>query len=332
MINLNIYEYFNSRDVAEYCQKLGHSFTGREMAYLIWQSNHHTLHHKIAAWEELILTMPDEEHKEFEYADCQGLHDFLRMYIDRLLQFLADFQKNTGEFAYSYERLYADSSCRFNDESPLFTSYDLCIATAAAEAAEKNEITAFRVKKRKICDKSATREECPMLCLTPYAEPMDVHVAPYRGEEDLLVSPFGFYGMFVDIPTPFKRGDIVTGIRPWGTRTDPMVVNRLPEHHGEDFIDMCANLWDLDYHRRLVCCEDSSSLSLEYYHGDLKEYRRFLFALRNYIQGSLPLEELLRSYSIILLESFKANRIGCFGWEDRMEVLAGLDKETNIIP
>lgn len=329
---MDIYEYFNSRDVAEHCKKLGRSFTGREVAYLIWQSNHHTLHQKIAAWMELIQTMPDEEHKDFEEAGCCGLHDFLQKYKDRLLQFLADFEKNTGEFAYSYERLYTDSTYRFNDESPLFATYDLCIATAAAEAAEKNEITALRVKKRKIRGQSATREDCPMLWLTPCAEPMDVYVAPYRGEEDLLVSPFGFYGMFVDIPTPFKRGDIVTGISPWGTRSDPMVVNKLPDDHGEDFIDMCANLWDLDYHRRLVCCEDSSVLSLEYYHGELKKHRRFLIALHNYVQGSLSLEELLRSYSIMLLESFKENRVGYFGWEDGMEALAGLDKETILIP
>lgn len=46
---MNIYEYFNSQDMAEHCKKLGRSFTGREVAYLIWQSNHHMLHQKIAA-------------------------------------------------------------------------------------------------------------------------------------------------------------------------------------------------------------------------------------------------------------------------------------------
>lgn len=315
---MDIYEYFNSQDVAEHCKKLDRRFTGREMAYLIWQSNHHTLYQKIAAWTGLVQTMPDEMHKDFEEAGCCGLHDFLRKYIDRLKQFLADFEKNTGGFAYSYERLYADSDCRFNDESPLFTSYGLCVATAVAETAGKDEVTALRVKKRKICDQSATHDESPMLFLTRDAEPMDVHIAPYRGEEDLLVTPFGFYGMFVDIPTPFKPGDIVAAASPWGTKSEPMVVNKLPEEGGKDIVDMCANLWDLDSHRRLICDEFSSVLSLEYYHGELKKHRRFLVALRNHVQGSLPLEELLRSYAIILLEFFKENRIGYFGWEEGM--------------
>ena len=327
---MNIYEYFNSRDVAEHCRQLGRRFTGREKAWLIWQSNHHTLRHKIAAWKEMIRTTPDEEHKDFEEAGCSGLHGFLQAYIDRLCHFLEDFEQNNGGFAYSYERLYAASSCRPQDESPLFASYDQCIA--AAEAEEKKEIEAFRVRKRRICAKSAPREECPMLFLTRNAEPMDVYVANYRGEEDLLVPPFGFYSMFVDIPAPFKRGDIVTGITPWGTRSGPMVVNKLPEGGGEDFVDMCADLWDLDYHRRLVCREDSCVLSLEYYHGDLKKDRRFLFALHNHIRGGLALEELLRSYAVVLLEWVKENRADQFGWEEGTKELAGLDKDAVLIP
>lgn len=329
---MDIYEYFNSRDVAEHCKKLGHSFTGREMAYLIWQSNHHTLHHKIAAWEELILTMPDEEHKDFEYAGGHGLHHFLRIYIDRLLKFLADFQHNSGDYLYSYEKLYPDSPYRCQDGDSLFTSYDRCIATAVTDIADSNESVSFRVRKRRLDDPASKIEDDPFLYLTAHAEPMDLIVAPYRGEEDLLVTPFGFYGMFIDIPTPFKSGDIVTSINLWGARTEPMVVDNLPDRQGEDYIDMCAKLWDLDYYKRLVCNDDCCYLSLEYYHGELKKHNRFLFALRNYNQRALPLEELLRSYAIVLLEYFRENRVGLFGWEEGMQELAGLDKETILTP
>ena len=84
---MDIYEYFNSRDVAEHCKKLGHSFTGRELAYMIWQSNHHNLAQKIAAWEELICKLPDEK-----LEDGDSLHNFLDRYITRLQQFISEFQ------------------------------------------------------------------------------------------------------------------------------------------------------------------------------------------------------------------------------------------------
>ena len=74
---MNIYKYFNSRDIAEHCKKLGHSFSGWDMALLISQSNHHTLQEKAQAWQEIIDTMPDE------YDNGDSLHQFLRDYIDR---------------------------------------------------------------------------------------------------------------------------------------------------------------------------------------------------------------------------------------------------------
>lgn len=301
---MNIYEYFNSWDIAEHCKKLGHSFTGREMAYLIWQSNHHTLYQKIQAWEELINTMPDEKHVDFEYADGSGLHYFLRKYITRLRKFIEEFQINTDNCVYSYEKLYAEAPDRYLDESPLFASYDLCVATAVAEAADTGMILSFRVKKRQVCSNSAKEDNIPILYLTTKAEPVDIIVAPYRGEEDLLVSPFGFYGMFVELPTPFKRGDVVTGIDLWGQRTDPMVLDRLPDPEGDDFLDMCANMWDVNHRGQLRKNEDCNYLSLEYYSDTLTGSRCLLDALHRYLQGTFTLEELLRIYGVMMLEEF----------------------------
>lgn len=307
---MNIYEYFNSRDVAEHCKKLCHSFTGREMAYMIWQSNRHTLPQKIQAWEELINTMPDEEHVDFEYADGRGLHHFLRKYIARLRQFIEKFQINTDNCVYSYEKLYAEATDKYLDESPLFASYDLCVATAVTEAADTGKILSVRVKKRKVCSNSSKEDNLPMLYLTTKAEPMDVIVAPYRGEEDMLVPPFGFYGMFVELPVPFKRGDVVTGIDLWGQRTDPMVLDHLPDPKGDDFLDMCANMWDINHRGQLQKKEDCSYLSLEYNSDTLTGNKCLLDALHRYLQGALTLDELLRIYGVMILEEL-SHQIWC---------------------
>ena len=61
---MNIYDFFNSRDIAAHCQKIGHKFTATEMAYIVWHSNHHTLADKHTAWQEIIDTMPDEPRKQ----------------------------------------------------------------------------------------------------------------------------------------------------------------------------------------------------------------------------------------------------------------------------
>lgn len=322
---MDIYEYFNSRDVAEHCKKLSRRFTGRELAYMIWQSNHHTLAQKIAAWEELIRTMPDET-----LEDDVGLHHFLRQYITRLQQFISEFQADAEDCVYSYEKLYKHAPERYLDESVLYTSYEDCVAAAGAE----NEwgTLSLRTRKKVIHKQATSQMGDAMLDLTPDGEPTAVFVAPYFGAIDLLVEPFGFHGWYVDIPTPFEKGDIVTGVDLWGRRSEPMVVDKLPGEHGEDYLDMCAHLWELDPQGRLCHNEDICYLSLEYYHGDLEKQKRFLYALHNYCQDALPLTELMRSYSVTLLEFFAEKRKDFYGWAEGSHRLSGLAEEKIYIP
>ena len=73
---MNIYDFFNSRDVAEHCKNIGHKFTAMEIAFLVWQSNEHTLAEKHTAWQKIIDTMPDEPLPEYYWIN-NSLHDFL---------------------------------------------------------------------------------------------------------------------------------------------------------------------------------------------------------------------------------------------------------------
>lgn len=318
---MNIYEYFNSQDIAEYCQKLGYSFTSRELAYMIWQSNHHTLAQKVAAWEELIRTVPDEA-----LEDGDSLHHFLQRYITRLQQFVSEFQADTKNCVYSYEQRCTHMPDSYMNESVLYDHYDTCLAAAMTEIDE--DVISFRIRKKQIHNQAADQMGDAMMYLTINSEPIDVVVAPYYGDVDLLVEPFGFYGWYVNIPAPFKRGDIVTGIDLCWRRSEPMVVDKLPSEHGDDYLDMCAHLWELDRQRQLDHNKYVCYLSLEYYRGDLVEQKRFLYALHNYIQNGLPLSDLLRSYTVILLDFLAAKQANFFGWAEDVQHLTGLNKDV----
>lgn len=321
---LNIYDFFNSRDIADHCLKLEHSFSAKEMAYLIWQSNHHTLRQKEQAWETLMATTTDED---LVYDGGRGLHNFLREYIARQKQFILDFQ--TGEdCVYSYDKLYADVPDRYLNESVLFTSYEACVAAAAAEAARDKRILSLCIRKRALHTAPVDWEENPSLFLTPAAEPKAIGIVPHRGERNLLVAPFGFYGMWVQIPTPFQQGDLVSAVNSCELRGGPGLICALPGESGEDIIDMSAKVWELDHQGRLTVCEDYGCLDLEYYRGELTKQNRFLYALCNHLRGELPMEELLRSYGITMLERFAETRVGTFGWGEGMLEPAGLAAEV----
>lgn len=56
---MDIYSFFNSRDVADYLRGEKHEFTAAEAAYIVYLSDTATLDEKLVAWQEIVDTMPD---------------------------------------------------------------------------------------------------------------------------------------------------------------------------------------------------------------------------------------------------------------------------------
>ena len=48
---IDVYEFINSKDVADICRKTEHKFSAMECAYFVWRSNHHI------PWQHLALIM-----------------------------------------------------------------------------------------------------------------------------------------------------------------------------------------------------------------------------------------------------------------------------------
>ena len=80
---MNIYEFFNSQDIANHLNEINYQFTPLEMAFVIYHSSYKTFAEKEQAWNELIETAPDCKmmhmsvgYKEL-YIDYPSLHEFL---------------------------------------------------------------------------------------------------------------------------------------------------------------------------------------------------------------------------------------------------------------
>ena len=58
---MNIYELVNSRDIREHLQNIGFAPNAPESAWLVYQSNNHTIEEKHDAWRWIIANMPDCE-------------------------------------------------------------------------------------------------------------------------------------------------------------------------------------------------------------------------------------------------------------------------------
>jgi hypothetical protein len=62
---MNIYDFFNSPDVAEHCQSIGHKFNAVESAVMVFKSKSRTLAEKHVAYRAIIAEFPDMESLKF---------------------------------------------------------------------------------------------------------------------------------------------------------------------------------------------------------------------------------------------------------------------------
>ena len=75
---MNIYDFINSPDVAEYCQSIEHVFNSLEMAVIVALSRK-TMKEKHAAWREIFTQYPDMPISERPWFSAQeSLHGYLR--------------------------------------------------------------------------------------------------------------------------------------------------------------------------------------------------------------------------------------------------------------
>ena len=80
---MDIYRFIDSRDMREHLQKLNYSFTTPEAAFLVYWCKAATLEERIAAWREIIDTMPNCAMAErLNLEAIPDFHQFLRDYID----------------------------------------------------------------------------------------------------------------------------------------------------------------------------------------------------------------------------------------------------------
>lgn len=343
---MNIYEFFDSADIAEYCRKINHKFTAIETAYIIWSSHAKTIAQKHIAWQEIINTTPDEQLPVNYYLPDHSLHNILREYIRLQNELIADFCISKADCFYTYEVLNKNLEEWVKSER-FYCDYNACIAALQTEIDDDsyNEILKVMVRRQAVLHKPDEESVKAEIYFTKALEPYDIDFDCLDDDErKILNCPYGFYDMWVKIPTPFKQGDIVTDVT--DIRKKPVVLRSIPYWtecergadytnlvnklvtDGGDWSDMQTTIWVQDDYGEIVCDHGVEYLYLEYYHGELKDKERFLIALSNYLQGHIYIDDLLRSHSVLLMEDRAAYMRDC-GKRDEIMKLSGLSGNNN---
>ena len=342
---MNIYEFFNSKDIAAHCKNISHTLTALEMAYIIWHSEYHTLEQKHTAWQYLIDNYPDEEMPEGKWLDDnrelvrkeRSLHKFLQHYIEIERQFLEDFPKTRDGYIYDYGIMYSGED-RYQSDEVFYDNYDACLA-ALQEDMCKHSVGA-RITRRKLY--SVPREDG--------WDEESIHMNAALGatfinstklDEDWVIKD-GFSDMWFHIPTPFQLGDFVTCNRIDKEKQEKFVLLHIPyweenergrsmkwytdrlAKEGGDWTDMQTSIYKVDQEGDVYWAHGPNYLFLEYCQDEPEGDERILLALSRYLQDKISLEDFLRAQKIFIAERQAEELRVYFDSADDIKALCGL--------
>ena len=337
---MDITKFLNSKDIREHLQAMDYSFDAVTAAYLVWQCHNATLEEKFTAWEEIAKAMPDcpIPRRPGMADDVPSVHQFLRDYIGLEKNRLEHFTQGENCVFGADFFLLPNQEWReepiWSDCGRLFSDYTNCLAYCSQELSE--EIGKVRIWKQTLDGDNSHRDS---LTLTAELEPLCLDVSPTCDLDDV------FPGLWVDLPMPFRRGDIVwdpsgkpgfphcdksvpfvldfcdnwntsqmmeNGVRPeLALRGDKLVEkHRL---HG-DTSDMGAQ--GFAFHREKGFWSEfggfAKYLNLEYYPGPLEGDDQVLAPLSQFLKGELGVRSLVeRVENILHQEPYESIRGFC---------------------
>lgn len=325
-IKMNIYEFINSKDIREHCEKIGHTFNSVEAAFLIYQSQNHTLTEKHNAWKELIETMPDMVIEErFNCPHYDSLHDFLRQYMALEDKWLIAFFQTDGNWVYRFNTVvpYPDNSHKGDYDFERITGeqvYHSFTERLALEKEDWEDSQLFYVEKMRICTDSNNKYS--KICIYTNNNGIPLEIDGIRNiMADAETELYGsFEGMWIEVPTPFKKGNIVfVNLQNRGYMSEQFVLTHLcTDKETEDEKRTVKRLLKIgdttDMFAYGYCLSDTDGeiqptstcdyLNLEYFRGNMSGHRRVLKVIQDFYQNKQDIGSCMIAYHYILTEEY----------------------------
>ncbi len=210
---MDIYSYFNSKTVADHCRSIGHQFNAYEAAFIINDCKHISFEKKIGLMKEIMRTMPDEHPGQLKRNDLSdSFFENAAALIKTDHEMLKKLREGQGlVFSYKYR------SDRFDDSiesRQLYSTFDKALEAVRAE----NEGREDREKLRfEIVARQPDSEYEITADLTD-----DFEVCRLWYPDDTMLCML-YELVWVYIPTPFKKGDMVYSCSV-DCRPEPMVL------------------------------------------------------------------------------------------------------------
>lgn len=319
----DIYEFINSKAIRNHCREIKHKFSSVEAAYLIWASENHTIEDKHNTFIKLSEEFPDMEIAERPWPPrIESLHAFLKRFIQIENKYISTFYKDEPNCVYSYEIWYPGAETVRGLHPRLFSKFSICyeeIKRAINEHLEHYKNIGYNIKS--ICikatkswiinDKDDYSKRISLL-MNYDNEPIDIYdYHTIISDEDREVLD-AFKGMRPEIPTPFKKGDILTLKNRHNRNYVPFVLDKIPywenavservfnhlRNYGDES-DLMADVYGITDDGAICRDHGPSYLDMEYYEGELEHFNKFLAVLSGFFKNEYDAAVLIEAYDYL---------------------------------
>ena len=332
---MDVYKYIRSKDIREYNKQIRHNFNALESCYFVWSNTDVSLAEKYEVWRQIFLEMPDMEVKGMKNLEpISSLNELIEKFIwtDKVL--INEFYREGDKAIYQYRFAREDDEwCHKRDFYTPYSSYENVKSALREENVGGISFIEYKKQYLDYSDKSI------VLRMKNDGTIMDIVSKGFEEfflEKGLKAKKEFFENIWIDIPTPFKVGDIVCSKKnPFREDThqqeEPFVLTHIgnwvsknalkgkitfrhdlqnkridPFTYGEEEpYEMSAHGYFLNRDEG-GCFTGEFYLSsmydytdLEYYRGEYKGGGRVLLPLKSFLKGETNEEMLVKTCEII---------------------------------
>lgn len=295
---MSIYDFVNSKDVREYWKKIGFIPNALESAWLVYQSNNHTIEEKHEAWRWIIANMPDCEVTGKDIKTPQkSLHKFLSRYMEIEDYLITHFFLPEASAVYTYRALWkSDLENEWHKVDSIFATFD----KAYADATEDDELAPLFLEFEK--KHLGAHGKSISVRMTPDKKPVFIdEELMLANEEEADIYYNIFFYLHFDFPHPFKKGDIICPAKVKYKNPKAWGATFVISEDSEDGTPVGYMAEDEYVYRERIY----SYMDFELLEGEPRTYRRMLLPLSKYLKGEIDLVLLLGASRMITLEMKK---------------------------
>lgn len=197
------YDLINSQAIREHCRKIKHKFNTEELAVLIFRNRRLGIEEKITQYKKLIADYSDME--VIERINCEhydSVKEMIKDEIKRIQKLEKEMKTLNEDMLYTYEICYTTSKNGFEASDNFYKTYDEVSKGISKEIVEdkENEIIMYKIIKRSFINKNRKIIEEYIFDTNKKAKLININDT----EEFLNID-----NICLNIPTPFKKGDIL---------------------------------------------------------------------------------------------------------------------------